>query len=161
MLGDRLIGIGGAKLVGALAVACLVLAALLVLSVFVNYQQFRGTARVALDLSTKLAASEANGAAQIGICAETNARVNTTVGLLGDELQACRGEHQRIDQVYQQALRQRDRARKAAEGERAMREEVIRRIYETKSDCRAWADAAVCRALSDELLRTAPADPAG
>jgi hypothetical protein len=157
LFGDRLIATGGAKLVGALAIACLLLAALLVISVIVNVRQFNGATKLALDLGGKLAASEAKGQAEAQACKDTNERVNTTVRMLGDELHACRGEHQRIDEQFALALRQRDRARTAAEAERAQREEVIRRIYETNSDCRAWADGAVCRAVSDELLRAAPA----
>jgi DNA gyrase/topoisomerase IV subunit B len=151
LFGDRLIATGGAKLVGALAIACLLLAALLVISVIVNVRQFNGATKLALDLGGKLAASEAKGQAEAQACKDTKVR------MLGDELHACRGEHQRIDEQFALALRQRDRARTAAEAERAQREEVIRRIYETNSDCRAWADGAVCRAVSDELLRAAPA----
>lgn len=160
MIGDRLLAASGAKLVGALAVACLALALLLIASLAGNWLQFRGSARLAAELGAKLAAAEARGRAEIEACVGTNERVVGTVQVLGDELHACRGQHQRTDEALGLALRQRDRARREAEGERRQRDEVIRMIYETDSDCRAWGDAPVCRARSDGMLGPAAERPA-
>lgn len=152
MLGERLIVAGGAKLVGALAVGCLVLALLLALSIAGNVLQFRGSAR--------LAASEARGRAEILGCEQINGRVNETVRVLGQELHHCRGEHQRLEARLARAvaLRQAERER-IAEATR-LRDESIRRIYERDPECRAWGDMPVCRARSDGMLDAAPEDRA-
>lgn len=153
MIGDRLIAAGGAKVVGGLAVACLALALLLIASLAGNWMQFKGSARLAADLGAKLAAAEARGRAEIEACAATNARVASTVSVLEHELQACRGQEQRITEAYSLALRQRDRARREAEGQERMRREAVEAIARTDEDCRR----PLCRALSDELLGTPPA----
>lgn len=156
MLGERLMLAGGAKLVGALAVACLVLAALLAVSVIGNVMQFRGSARLAADLGARLAASEARGRAELLICEQVNGRVNETVRLLGAELHDCQGRHQRIQQALARAVATRERERRQAADAARLTEESIRRTYETDPQCRAWGDAAVCRARSDGLLGAAP-----
>lgn len=160
MLGERLIVAGGAKLVGALAVGCLVLALLLALSIAGNVLQFRGSARLAADLGARLAASEARGRAEILGCEQINGRVNETVRVLGEELHHCRGEHQRLEARLARAvaLRQAERER-IAEATR-LRDESIRRIYERDPECRAWGDMPVCRARSDGMLDAAPEDRA-
>lgn len=158
MIEQRLLAAGGlpvaAKLVAALAVACLVLAALLGLSVWGNWHLFQSGAKVAANLGAKLAASEAKGAAELASCAGTNANVVATVHALGDELHACRGSEQKIDEARRLALRQRERARQTADGEAQMRREAIEAIVRRDENC----SRPVCRALSDELL-SPPADP--
>lgn len=156
MLGDRLLLAGGAKLVSALAIGCLVLGALLAVSVTANVLQFRGSARLAADLGARLAASEARGRAEILGCEQINDRVNQTVRLLGQELHACRGEHQRVEQRLAKVVSDRAAQRERAAAAAREREESIRRTYETDAQCRAWGSAPVCRARSDGMLSAAP-----
>jgi hypothetical protein len=153
MLGERLIAAGGAKLISALAIACLLLFALLILSAWGNWYQFRSHGRTVTTLASQLAASEAKGAAELNACAGVNKNVVATVQVLGDELHACRGEEQRIDEARALALRQRDRARQDAESQARMRSEAIEAIARRDESC----NRPVCRALSDELLGR-PAD---
>jgi hypothetical protein len=149
---QRLIAAGGlpiaAKLVAALSLACLVLGLLLALSVYVNVRQHRGGAAFALEMGGKLAASEARGRAELQACADTNARVNLTVKVLGDELHACRGEEQRVGDALLLAQRQRARALREADGQARMRREAVEAIGRTHESC----NRPICRALSDELL---------
>lgn len=156
MLGERLLLAGGTKLVSALAMGCLVLSALLAVSITANVLQFRGSARLAADLGARLAASEARGRAEILGCEQVNGRVNETVRILGKELHACRGEHQRIEQRLARVVSDRAAARDRAAAAAREREESIRRTYETDPQCRAWGSAPVCRARSDRMLGPAP-----
>jgi hypothetical protein len=150
MFGDRLLAAGGAKVVGVLAMSCIVLGLLLAASLAGHWVQFRGSARLAADLGAKLAAAEARGRAEIEACTATNARVAGTVRVLEQELHACRGQEQRIREAHQLALRQRERARREAEGQERMRREAVDAIARNDEDCRR----PLCRALSDELLGT-------
>lgn len=149
MLADRLLAVGGAKVTGALAVACLVLFLLLGLSVWANVLQFRGKARAVGVVAAQLAATEAKAAAEIQGCAATNANVVATVGVLEAELLQCRGQEQEIVKREALALRQRDRARSAiADLERERKTIIQGLINDHESDC----NRPLCRALSDELL---------
>lgn len=148
MLGDRLIATGGAKLVGAQALACIVLTLLLGLSIVVNVLQVRGKARAVGAVEAQLAAVVATAGADRATCETVNRNVNATVAVLGDELHACRGSEQKLDDARRLALRQRERARQAADGEARMRREAIEAIVRRDENC----SRPVCRALSDELL---------
>lgn len=157
MLGDRLLAVGGAKVVGALALACLVLFILLGVSVYANVLQFRGKARAVGEVVAQLAASEARAAAEIQGCAATNANVVATVGVLEGELLQCRGQGQEIAKREALALRQRDRARSAIADLERERKTIIEGLTKDhESDC----NRPLCRALSDELLRPAADRPA-
>lgn len=153
MIEQRLIAAGGlpiaAKLVAALSLTCLMLGLLLALSIYVNVRQHNGAAADALEMAGKLATSEASKRAELQACADTNARVNLTVGVLGDELHACRGEEQRIGDALALAQRQRRRALSEAEGQARMRREAVEAIARNDESC----NRPICRALSDELLR--------
>lgn len=152
MIEQRLMAAGGlpiaAKLVAALSLACLVLGLLLAISIYVNVRQHRGGAAFALEMAGQLAASEARGRAELQACADTNARVNQTVAVLGDELHACRGEEQKINDALALAQRQRARALSEADGQARMRREAVEAIARTHESC----GRPICRALSDELL---------
>ena len=154
MLADRLLAVGGAKVTGALAVACLVLFLLLGISVYANVLQFRGKAQAVGEVVAKLAASEAKAAAEIQGCAATNANVVATVGVLEAELLQCRGQAQDITKQLALALRQRERARNEVTELEQQRRTIVETLVENHAnDC----NRPVCRALSDELLG-APAD---
>lgn len=158
MIEQRLIAAGGmpiaAKVVAALSLACLMLGLLLGLSVYINVQQHRGAASMALKLGGQLAASEARGAAELQACGDTNARVNQTVQVLGDELHQCRGQQQDMAGDLALAFRQRDRARRAVTAEIQQRQTTVQLLVERNESC---APRALCRAVSDQLLG-APAD---
>lgn len=154
MLGDRLIATGGAKLVGALAVACLVLAALLVLSVTVNVYQVRGKAKAVGDVLGRLAVCEATGAADLASAEAINTRANAAVSTLETELLQCLGAQQKQAEQLELAQRQRARARDEISELEMQRRTIIEGIAKThENDC----NRPLCRALSDELLGT-PAD---
>lgn len=152
MLGDRLIATGGAKLVGWLAIACLVLVLLLILSGLGHWAQFKSTVKVTAGLGQQLAKSEAQGAADLGACAAKNANVTATVGVLGDELHACRGAEQQLNADLRKALQARDKSRQAAAREAQQKREAIEAIVRRDAMC----SRPVCRALSDELLGNTP-----
>lgn len=154
MIGDRLIQAGGARLVGALAAACLLLIALLVISVALNVMQFQGKARAVGQVLSQLAAADAKAQAQIAACDSVNGRQSVAIDTLSAELQQCRGAEQDIQQRWQLALRERDRARRAIGAEIELRRTTIERLVTTHESCAARA---MCRAVSDELLGS-PAD---
>lgn len=160
MLANRLTNLAApvaAKIIAALSIACIVLTLLLIASGVIHYWQFQRASKVTTALASQLAASEARGAAQMAECAATNERVAGTVHVLGNELHACRGDNQKIEEQRALVMRERDRARREAAGQAQMRAEVIRRLYETNTDCRAWGDAPVCRGRSEQLLGDSPA----
>lgn len=148
MIGERLIATGGARLVGALALACITLTLLLGLSVALNVLQVRGKARAVGVVEAQLAAVVATAGADRKTCEAANQSANATVEVLGNELHVCRGQEQKIFEQRDLAMRQRARAQKAAEGEVYMRHEAIEAITRDNEDCRR----PICRALSDELL---------
>jgi hypothetical protein len=152
VIGERLLAYGGARLVGALALACLVMGLLLAASVAANWHQFRGHARVTTALAAQLAAAEARGQAEIEACAATNQRVTGTVRVLEQELQNCRGQTQRIEARMALALRQRDRARSEVRDHERMRALQVEAIARDHEECAR----PVCRSLSDRLLGIAP-----
>ena len=148
MIEQRLIAAGGlpiaAKLIAGLAMTCLCLIALLWLCIYINLQQFRG----AQTLKTQLTAAQVQGAAELQECANTNGRVNQTVAVLGDELHACRGAEQRVNDALQLAYSQRQRAQRNADKQLKLKNEAIQAIARTHETC----GRGICRALSDELL---------
>ncbi len=150
--GERLLAYGGARLVGALALACLVMGLLLAVSVAANWHQFRGATKLTTALTAQLAAAEARGRAELEACGAINQRAAGTVTLLEQELASCRGQTQRIEARMALALRQRDRARSEVLGQERMRTEAVEAIVRTNEDCAR----PVCRALSDRLLGTTP-----
>lgn len=150
VIGERLLAYGGARLVGALALGCLVMGLLLLVSVAANWHQFRGSARVTTALTAQLAAAEARGRAEIEACAATNQRVTGTVRVLEQELASCRGETQRIEARLALALRQRDRARSEVLDHERMRAAQVEAIARDHEDCAR----PICRPLSDRLLGT-------
>lgn len=152
---QRLIEAGGVKLTAWLLAICLVLVLLLGFSAWLHWQQEQSKSAAVADLTGKLAAAKAKGESDLAACEGTSNRNAANVVRLAAEVQACRGDNQQTELALADALRWRDRAKREAEGERAMRAEVIRRIYETNADCRQWAAGAVCRARSDELLNGA------
>lgn len=152
VIGERLLAYGGARLVGALALACLVLGLLLAVSVTANYQQFRGSARLTATLGAQLAAAEARGRAELEACGAINQRAAGTVTLLEQELASCRGQTQRIEARMALALRQRDRARSEVLDHERMRAAQVEAIVRNHEECAR----PVCRALSDGLLGTPP-----
>lgn len=144
MIADRLIAFGGPKLL----LLIFVLTLLLGLSVTANVLQVRGKARAVGEVKAELAAALATAGADRKTCEAVNQSANATVDLLGEELQACRGQEQKVLEQRDLAMRQRARAQKAAEGEAYMRHEAIEAIARDNEDCRR----PICRALSDELL---------
>lgn len=145
MIADRLIAFGGPKLLALI----FVLAALLGLSLTVNVLQVRGKAKAVGEVRAELAAVQATAGADRRTCEAVNQSANATVDLLGEELQACRGQEQKVLEQRDLAMRQRARALKAAEGEAYMRHAAIEAIARNDENCRR----PICRALSDELLR--------
>lgn len=149
MIADRLLAVGGAKVTGALAVACIVLTLLLGISVYVNVLQVRGKAKAVGEALAQLAASEASAKAEIASCAAINTRQASAVTVLETELLQCRGQQQETAKRLELAFRQRDRARtevSALEQQRRINVEALAKAHET--DC----NRPLCRALSDELL---------
>lgn len=157
MLGDRLINLGGAKLVGALALAVIVLVLLLGLSVWGNVLQFRGKATAVGQVLSRLAAAEARSKAEIEACAATNARAAGTVAVLEAELLQCRGQQQDMAGDLALARRERDRARRAVTAEIQQRQTTVQLLVDRNESC---APRPLCRAVSDELLHAAPDGPA-
>lgn len=154
MIGSNLLAIGGGKVTSALAIACIVLALLLGVSVWGNVVQMRGKARAVGEVMAQLAASEAKATAEIASCAAVNTRQSSAVTVLEAELQQCAGTQQKIADRLALALRQRDRARtevSALENQRRTTIEALAKAHE--NDC----NRPLCRVLSDELLG-APAD---
>lgn len=145
--------VGNARVVSALALGCLLLAALLLISVVLNVHQFRSTARQVATLGQQLAQSEQKGAAQLQVCVAANEGNVATIATLGTELHACRGEADDIAADLALARRQRDRARAAAEGEVRVRTAAVEAIVRRDASC----SRPLCRALSDELLNVSPA----
>lgn len=153
-LGSRLLGLGGARVTGALALACLLLIALLLISVTANVLQVRGKARAVGAVLSQLAAADARAQAQIAACDATNGRQSLAITTLEADLHQCRGAEQAIQQRWQLALRERDRARRAVDAEIAQRRTTIETLVKTHDTCAARA---ICRDVSDELLRS-PSD---
>lgn len=153
-LGSRLLGLGGARVTGALALACLLLIGLLLISVTANVLQVRGKARAVGVVLSQLAAADARAQAQIAACSAVNGRQSVAITTLQDELQQCRGDEQNLQQRWQLALRERDRARRAVDAEIEQRRTTIDALVKTHDTCAARA---ICRDVSDELLRS-PSD---
>lgn len=153
MLGEQLIRIGGARLVAALAAALIAVTLLLVVSVTLNVRQHSNAATAATAAAAALSAAEAKARSDLAACGDTNAREVATARALGAELLACRGTQQRIDEALALARRQRDRARREADGQAQMRREAIEAIARTDESC----NRPLCRALSEQLL----SDPTG
>lgn len=151
MITDRLIAFGGPKLLALI----FVLAALLGLSLTVNVLQVRGKAKAVGEVKAELAAVQATAGADRRTCEAVNQSANAAIDLLGEELQACRGQEQKIAEQRDLAMRQRSRALKAAEGEAYMRHEAIKAIARNDESC----NRPICRALSDELLHPAAQTP--
>lgn len=151
MIGQRLIQAGGARLVGALGAACLLLIALLILSVATNVMQFRGKAKAVGTVLGQLAAADARAQAQIAACDATNGRQSVAITALEAELHQCRGAEQAVQERWQLALRERNRARAAIDREIELRRTTIDRLVTTHESCAARA---ICRDVSDELLRS-------
>ena len=151
MITDRLVAFGGPKLL----LLIVVLAALLGLSLTVNVLQVRGKAEAIGEVKAELARVIATAGADRKTCEATNRSANAAVDLLEGELQACRGQEQKIIEQRDLAMRQRSRAQKAAEGEAYMRRETVEAIARNYEDCRR----PICRALSDELLNTPARSP--
>lgn len=147
MIAERLLAAGSAKLVGALAIACIVLTLLLGVSVYANVLQMRGKVRAVGEVMAQLAASEARGAVEMASCAAINARVVATVGVLEGELTQCRGQEQKIAERLALALRQRERARSEISALEQQRRDIINKAL-TDENC----NRPMCRAVSDELL---------
>lgn len=156
-LGSRLLGLGGARVTGALALACLLLIALLLISVTANVLQVRGKARAVGAVLSQLAAADARAQAQIAACSAVNGRQSVAITTLQDELQQCRGDEQNLQQRWQLALRERDRARRAVDAEIEQRRTTLDTLVRTHESC---APRPLCRAVSDELLRRPPASAA-
>lgn len=150
MLADRVLSVGAAKLLPI----CVVLAALFAISVAVNIWQVSAKAEAVGKVEAQLAEIKAGAESDLRACEGINRNAVATVQVLGDELHACRGQEQKITEQRDLAVRQRDRARRAADGEARMRHEAIEAIARTHEDCRR----PICRALSDELLRNRAAD---
>lgn len=154
MFADRILDVASMKSTAWLALGCLVLGLALIGSIALNVWQVSDKAKAVGQVEAKLAALKAGSEADLRTCAATNRNNVATVQVLGDELHACRGQEQKISEQRDLAMRQRDRARRSAEGEARMRSEAVEAIARTHEDCRR----PVCRALSDELLRK-PAGP--
>lgn len=150
MLLDRVVSAGGAKLLPGLAIACLVLLLLLGISAYAHVLQFRSRTAVV----TELTQTKATSAADLRACGATNTNVVATVHALGKELHACRGSEQELGDSLRLATLQRDRAKRAAAGEKRKRIEAIDDIAKTHATC----SRPVCRALSDELLSSPTGD---
>lgn len=147
MITDRLLALGGPKML----LAILMLTLLLGLSVAANVWQVKDKARAVGDVRAELAAAQATASADRSTCEAVNRSANATVGVLGDELHACRGQEQDIAKQRDLAMRQRARALKAAEGEAYMRHKAVEAIARNDESC----NRPICRALSDELLDSA------
>lgn len=153
MIGEQLIRVGGARLVASLAVALITVTLLLMVSIALNVRQHNSAATAATNAAADLAAAKQKGQSDLAACGDTNARVVATTRALGAELLACRGTEQRINEELAQARRQRDRARREADGQAQMRREAIEAIARNDESC----NRPLCRALSEQLL----SDPAG
>lgn len=83
-------------------------------------------------------------------CGVINNSAMDALGVLETELAGCRGEAQETAERAALALRQRDRARREVERSTDARITLINEIEKRDENCTARA---VCRGLSDELLR--------
>lgn len=157
MIGSRLIAVGGARLVGALAVACLALFVMLVISVFAHVAQARSKTSAVAQVQAQLTKAQAQAAADNALCSATNGRQTAVVATLQDELQACNGAKQDAAAQMAIALTQRDRARRALAAQIKQRQTTLQTLVNNDENC---APRAMCRAVSDELLGTADRSPA-
>lgn len=155
MIGSRLIEIGGARLVGALAVACLTLAALLCISVWGNWTQAKGRVAAVGAVLTELATVRADARAQVDACAAANGRQEQAVAVLEAELLQCRGQEQSTAERLALALRERDRARRAVDAELNSRQTLLQSLVKSDEAC---SPRPMCRAVSERVLDPAAAD---